>query len=322
MRKKKDVKKRKQPPSYPALIRGGILISALIMTSSLSFYMGPSVLEKADRLYRRISGQTSEPVPDNLISDTAGPIREAGAGGPGPEPGQEPEQGQTGPDSPSVPYLEVSRELGRLDDLTLDKEPEQVGASYAVMLNTAMGPMLYYNQADQRWGDYLYGGQDPMKKYGCGPTAVAMIINSFSTTPATPVSAADWAADNGCYAPQGGSYHNLIQDSLSAHGIHVESVKQRTAGNAAGLLDSGHILIALMGKGALTDNGHFILITEYLDNGNVHIADPNSYENSTKEWELGQLMAELKQSHDNGAPLWAVGPEKVGTEAEGAEDNG
>ena len=68
--------------------------------------MGPSVLEKADRLYRRISGQTSEPVPDNLISDTAGPIREAGAGGPGPEPGQEPEQGQTGPDSPSVPYLE------------------------------------------------------------------------------------------------------------------------------------------------------------------------------------------------------------------------
>ena len=185
MKKKKDVKKRKQPPSYPALIRGGILISALIMTASLSFYMGPSVLEKADGLYRRISGQASEPVPDNLISDTAGPIREAGAGGPGQEP--EPEQSQTGPDSPSVPYLEVSQELGRLDDLTLDKEPEQEGASYAVMLNTAMGPMLYYNQADQRWGDYLYGGQDPMKKYGCGPTAVAMIINSFSTTPAGPV---------------------------------------------------------------------------------------------------------------------------------------
>lgn len=75
-----------------------------------------------------------------------------------------------------------------------------------------------------------------------------MIINSFSTTSATPVSAADWAAANGCYAPQGGSYHNLIQDSLSAHGIQVESVKQRTAGNAASLLDSGHILIALMGR--------------------------------------------------------------------------
>ena len=74
MRKKKDVKKRKQPPSYPALIRGGILISALIMTASLSFYMGPSVLEKADRLYRSMSGRTSEPAPDSFISGAAGPI--------------------------------------------------------------------------------------------------------------------------------------------------------------------------------------------------------------------------------------------------------
>ena len=46
MKKKNDVKKRKQPPSYPALIRGGILISALIMTASLSFYMGPSVWKR------------------------------------------------------------------------------------------------------------------------------------------------------------------------------------------------------------------------------------------------------------------------------------
>ena len=110
------------------------------MTASLSFYMGPSVLEKADRLYRSMSGRTSGPAPDSFISGAAGPIQEAGVGGPEQEPQQD--QGQPGADSPSVPYLEVSQELGRLDDLTLDKEPEQVGASYAVMLNTAMGPML------------------------------------------------------------------------------------------------------------------------------------------------------------------------------------
>lgn len=302
MKKRKYVK-TKRKPSYIKWIRTGILISALIMTVSISFYTGPTILEKAVSLCQNTSLQTSASVSDNLIS---GSIPEAVKGGP-----EQDEGWHSGYDSQSVPYLEVSQELGSLDDLTLDKEQDQEkeGAAYTVMLNTAMGPMLYYNQTDSRWGDYLYGGQDPMKKYGCGPTAVAMIINSFSSTSITPVSAADWAADNGCYAPQGGSYHNLIQDSLSAHGIHVESVKHRTAGNAAGLLDSGHILIALMGKGALTDNGHFILITEYLDNGNVRIADPNSYENSTKEWKLAQLMAELKQCHDNGAPLWVVGQE-------------
>ena len=56
----------------------------------------------------------------------------------------------------------------------------------------------------------------------------------------------------------------------------------------------------------MTENGHFILITKLLDNGNVHIADPNSYENSTKEWNLEQLLSELKDSRDHGAPLWAV----------------
>ena len=303
MKKRKNVKARKEKPSYASWIQSGILISSLIMTSSLSFYVGPSALKKAGRLYRNISGQASAPVSDGLVSDTSRSAAQARTGGL-----EQDDNGLSEPDTPSIPYLEPSQELGSLDDLSLDKEPEQKEATYTVMLNTAMGPMLYYNQADARWGDYLYGGQDPMKKYGCGPTAVAMIINSFSSTPTTPVSAAEWAADNGCYAPQGGSYHNLIQDSLSAHGIHVESVQHRTVGNAAGLL------IALMGKGALTDNGHFILITEYLNNGNVRIADPNSYENSTKEWKLVQLMSELKQCHDNGAPLWAVG--------QGAEDNG
>ena len=308
MKKKKDTKKRKQQPSYAAWIRNGILISSLIMTASLSFYLGPPAFKKANDLYRTLSGRTSDPASDSSLTD----LSITGAPGDGPEAGSgRPEQeggASTGPDAPSVPYLELSQELGRLDDLTLNREPEQEGATYTAMLNTAMGPMLYYNQADSRWGDYLYGGQDPMKTYGCGPTAVAMIINSFSSTSITPASAADWAADNGCFAPQGGSYHNLIQDSLTAHGIHVESVQKRTVATAAGLLDSGHILVALMGKGALTDNGHFILITEYLNNGNVRIADPNSYENSTKEWKLVQLMSELKQSHDSGAPLWAVGP--------------
>ena len=59
-----------------------------------------------------------------------------------------------------------------------------------------------------------------MKKYAAVPLPLPHDNQQLSTTSATPVSAADWAAANGCYAPQGGS--NLIQDSLSAHGIQVE----------------------------------------------------------------------------------------------------
>lgn len=205
----------------------------------------------------------------------------------------------------SVPQLETSAELGNISDLNLDYSGSD-DSVYMAMLDTSLGSMLYYNQGDRRWADYLYGGADPMKKYGCGPTAIAMLVNSFTSESLTPVELADWSAANGYYAPQGGSYHSLIPKSLSAFGLKVDSVKDYSSENVINLLRSNHNLVALMGRGALTDNGHFIIITNILDNGNVQIADPNSYENSTKEWNLDQLLSELKRSFDSGGPLWAV----------------
>lgn len=208
-------------------------------------------------------------------------------------------------ESPS--YMNYTTDMGNISDFTAEPVfPEQDDSIYSFIMDTSLGPMLYYNQGDLRWKSYLYGGTDPLSKYGCGPVCVAMIINSFGSASVSPVETAEWSAENGCFARSGGSYHNLIPDSLSAFGLHVESVSDRTAETAAGLLRSGHLLVALMGKGSLTNNGHFIIITQLTPSGNVYIADPASYENSTKEWDLQQLMDELKQSYDSGGPLWVV----------------
>ena len=64
--------------------------------------------------------------------------------------------------------------------------------------------------------------------------------------------------------------------------------------------------MALMGKGALTNGGHFIIITKQNANGSISIADPNSYPNSQKDWDPAQIMRELKQNYDAGGPLWSV----------------
>lgn len=207
----------------------------------------------------------------------------------------------------SVPYIEESGQLGNISDLGY-VDPQTLSTTYVVMLDTSCGPMLYYHQGDSRWGDFLYGENDCMSKYGCGPTAVSMVINSFSQTPVTPVDIAEWSYENGYYALHGGSYHGLIPDSLSAFGLQVESVTDYSQENVAELLSSGHILIALMGHGSLTASGHFVLFTKLLDNGNICIADPVNYENCTQEWDLDQLLSELKKSYDNGGPLWAVQP--------------
>lgn len=205
-----------------------------------------------------------------------------------------------------VPHpLDFIDELGNSSDLEIQDAPEDI---YFVMLDTEMGPMMYYNQGDRRWADYLYGGEDPLEGYGCGPTAVSMLISSFSLEGGglTPIDMADWAAENGYYALHSGSYHSLIPDSLTAYGFTVESVTNLNREYVSELLNSGYVLAALMGKGTLTNNGHFILITKLLEDGHVRIADPNSYENSRKEWELDLLLSELKKGAAAGGPLWAV----------------
>lgn len=206
----------------------------------------------------------------------------------------------------SIPQITLAADMGDTSNLSAEPVFPDQDSIYSCFLDTALGAMLYYNQGDSRWKAYLYGGTDPMGRYGCGPTCVAMIINSFGKNSVSPVEMADWAAQNGCFARNGGSYHCLIPDSLSAFGLNVESVAERTPEQAAKLLRSGHILVALMGKGSLTSNGHFIIIVQIKENGNVYIADPANYENTTKEWNLQQLMDELKQVYDNGGPLWAV----------------
>ena len=145
-----------------------------------------------------------------------------------------------------------------------------------------------------------------MAKYGSGPTCVSMIINIFTLNSVTPVEMADWSAQNGYYARHSGSYHGLIPGSLSSFGLQVDSVTDRTVEHASELLRTGHILVALMGKGSLTQNGHFIIIAQLAGDGNVYIADPANYENSTKVWDLQLLMDELKGAYDSGGPLWAV----------------
>ena len=181
---------------------------------------------------------------------------------------------------------------------------------YNVLLDTALGSMSYYNQHDSHWGSYLYGGKDSISKYGCGPTTAAMIVSAFGNVNGsiTPKEMANWSAAYGYYAPKSGSYHDYIPAVLSAFDLIVDSVsaENRTPAGIADLLNNGHILVALMGKGALTNGGHFIIITKQNPNGTVSIADPNSYPNTQKEWDPAQLMRELKKNYDAGGPLWSV----------------
>lgn len=310
---KKHINKTlKQFQLAKTMIQLSITGTVSVITASLSFYFCPGFSSQvikdarsAISFVQTASGQKFHELEDFLKKQTQ----------PKPKSQKQTElsedtSGTHGiPDTSSVTSKVSPVILGKAENLGMEAKPGSDGNSYdAAILDTSMGPMYYYNQGDTRWSSYLYGGSDPMLQYGCGPTAAAMLISSFTNggEAITPVTIADWSAANGYYAPQSGSYHSLIPSVLTAYGFQVESVTDHSPQNAASLLSSGHILVALMGKGSLTQNGHFVLITKLLPDGNVSIADPNSFANSTCEWELPLLMGELKKVYDSGAPLWAV----------------
>ena len=129
-------------------------------------------------------------------------------------------------------------------------------------------------QWDQRWGYHRYAGE-VMGLSGCGPTALSMVA-IFMTGDITknPRWVADFASQNGYAVDGSGTAWSLMlegarQIGLSSKEIPVE--RERVENN----LQAGNPIIALMGPGEFTSNGHFIVLTG-LQNGRLKINDPNS----------------------------------------------
>lgn len=177
---------------------------------------------------------------------------------------------------------------------------------YDLMLDSVAGPLTYYNQNDSRWGNYLWGGKDPLSIYGCGPTIMAMLITSLTGNQVLPTDIANWAVTNRCWAPGDGSYHCIIKDSAAAFGIQATPITDYTADRIKEELDSGHLVVALMKKGHFTQSGHFLIITRMTDEGKVRIADPNNYNNTTLDWDPSIILQELNRHSSNGGPLWSI----------------
>lgn len=190
-----------------------------------------------------------------------------------------------------------------------DVPPPQLLAdgTYTGAISTKMGVLTYYNQHDARWANYLWGGQDPLTSYGCGPTALAMVVNSFTDHSVTPIDMAAWSAEHGYYSPGHGSYHNLVPEGLALFGLRVESSQMAlTPENLIAALGFNKILTLLMGPGHFTDNGHFILVTGATEDGQLRIVDPQSLENTLKPWDPNLIIKEARNPCEYGGPVWAV----------------
>ena len=156
--------------------------------------------------------------------------------------------------------------------------------------NSKKVPLLL--QWDERWGYSQYAG-DLMGISGCGPTCLSMVsIYLLKNDKYTPKYIAEFAEKNGYSISGNGSKWSLISKGGEKLGLDVIEIpldENRIIRN----LKVGNPIICIMGPGDFTSTGHFIVMTEYVDE-KIRINDPNSKIRSEKLWNLSDIKHQIR----------------------------
>lgn len=172
--------------------------------------------------------------------------------------------------------------------LKKDEEPEIDLSEYK---NADSMPL--FMQWDQRWGYNQYSG-NVMGLTGCGPTCLSMVTVYLSgDTSKNPKWMADFSTANGYAAEGSGTAWALFSEGGERLGFDVTEIpldEKRIAEN----LKVGNPVVAVMGPGDFTTDGHFIVFVGYED-GKIKVNDPNSKANSDKLWDFESISGQIKQ---------------------------
>ena len=172
--------------------------------------------------------------------------------------------------------------------LQKDEEPEIDLSEYK---NSDSMPL--FMQWDQRWGYHQYSG-NVMGLTGCGPTCLSMVTVYLSgDTSKNPKWMADFSTENGYAAEGSGTAWALFSEGGEKLGFDVTEIpldEKRIAEN----LKVDNPVVAVMGPGDFTTDGHFIVFVGYED-GKIRVNDPNSRANTEKLWSFDDISGQIKQ---------------------------
>ncbi len=166
-------------------------------------------------------------------------------------------------------------------------------------------PVVYYSQLDPAYANQPYGTDD-IGGYGCGPTAMAIVVSSLAGETVDPVQMARWAYENGYWCSRSGSYHSLIPGAAKHWGLTVEGCTASEPQRILDALSGGKLVVALMGPGHFTRSGHFMVLRGVKD-GEILIANPANYTHSQRTWDLSIILSEASKMASAGGPFWIIG---------------
>ena len=174
-----------------------------------------------------------------------------------------------------------------------------------VTFTDGVTPVVYFNQLDERYASQPYG-TDNIGGYGCGPTAMSIVVSSLTDETVDPVAMAQWSYENGYWCKSSGSYHALIPATAEAWGLPVFGCTTSEPQRILDALAEGKLVVAIMAEGHFTSSGHFIVLRGVKD-GQIMVADPASYKRSEQLWDLSIILNEASRRAGAGGPFWIIG---------------
>jgi len=159
--------------------------------------------------------------------------------------------------------------------------------------------VVYYNQADGRWGSKMWSAtNNPKQTYqssACGPSSMAMAVATLADPMVTPLTLGEYALKNKLRTVDNGPKPEFFKKVADKYHLGYE----RTTDIAAGLdkiaqdKDGINVLaIALMKKGFWTKGGHYILVYDIDEKGNPWAHDPGARRRHTQNRD--QFIAECR----------------------------
>lgn len=164
---------------------------------------------------------------------------------------------------------------------------------------------VYYMQTDSKWKNKDYsakGEKTTIGASGCGPTSMAMVLATWADPKVDPVSECAWALAHGYKAPHSGTYYGYFEPAGARYGLSVTRLNYSNIyGNstsqyhaqAKAAIDRGDLVIACMGKGNWTSQGHYVLVWDIKGN-TIYINDPASTKTSRTRGDYSLFKKQVK----------------------------
>jgi len=156
---------------------------------------------------------------------------------------------------------------------------------------------------EDAWGQALYRysnapGGSTMVSSGCGPTALAMILEGYGVY-ATPLDVANWIADHGGHLAGAGTSGASLMAAARAYGVPMSKVNYGREDVIAALKNGKAIIAGHSGSfasplfAAPGGSGHFVVYTGVSDDGSLlYVNDPNDYDNVKHVYDIDTVLAE------------------------------